>query len=197
MSLMTLATASSSVAQCLVLRLNAFSRCPCLDGRCVLLYCQLSRPIMSQTSGLQWLAGNSHDLGRPPFPPPPFPPSTPQPRQLQLDCHRRPVIGVFRLVARSCVRGAPNEEQRRHDGSRLALNARSCQAFLHTFASPPERQDLQKIKLHRCTISPLVNGARQPQTATDSHRHPQPIRARVVGSLVRASLETSPGSRSL
>ncbi|KAH8801161.1 hypothetical protein F5882DRAFT_435514, partial [Hyaloscypha sp. PMI_1271] len=120
----------------------------------------------AQTSGLQWLAGNSHDLGRPPFPPPPFPPSTPQPRQLQLDCHRRPVIGVFRLVARSCVRGAPNEEQRRHDGSRLALNARSCQAFLHTFASPPERQDLQKIKLHRCTISPLFNGARQPQTAT-------------------------------
>ena len=144
------------------------SRGRCSPDRTLLyyvLYCPLSRP-MAQTSGLQWLAGNSHDLGRPPFPPPPFPPSTPQPRQLQLDCHRRPVIGVFRLVARSCVRGAPNEEQRRHDGSRLALNARSCQAFLHTFASPPERQDLQKIKLHRCTISPLFNGARQPQTAT-------------------------------
>jgi len=129
------------------------------------------------------------------LPPPPFPPfaafSHLPPRNhasCSSNCHPRPVIGVFRLVARSCLRGAPNEEQRRHDGSRLALNARSCQAFLHTFASPPERQDSQKIKLHRCTISPLFNGARQP------HCHSQASPAN-QGSCCRLAGPCQPGNR--
>jgi hypothetical protein len=83
------------------------------------------------------------------------------------NCHRRPVIGVFRLVARSCVREAPNEEQGRHDGSRLALNARSCQAFLAHFCLASRAPGFAgKLSFIAAPSLPPFNGARQPQAAT-------------------------------
>src|SRR5450756_431546 len=69
------------------------------------MYFPLNRP-MFHTSGLEWPTGNTHLLGRPLFP-------LPHPRKLQSDCHRWMVIGVSNLVARSCLRGASNEQQGR------------------------------------------------------------------------------------
>jgi hypothetical protein len=96
MRLMTLATDSSPVHG---FKPKCFFQMPMsLDGRCSpdpdVLYFPLSRP-MFQTSGLQWLAGNSHDLGRPPFPAfPAFPALSTSPPRNHASCSSTVTVDV-------------------------------------------------------------------------------------------------------